>query len=404
MLTKSSQSVTYTATNLNKLRFTIRVISFFTLLFVATVSAVSANENLALNKTMTQVGSTMMQLFPLILNEEKFKQPKNQETIANDVNTIVRLLGGAEPHFKQRAQTNRISYSVLINHLHDAQQAISNGNPRFARSLLKDTVTVCTSCHMQDDQQSILFRSQNREAFANDYEYAEFSYLTRNYDSALRYYDRYINSPASLKPQTTVLSAARKILTIYTQVYNEPSGAISQFQQYLGKDDLPVFVKSSIQEWIKGLKELQSNGAAEVEEVTFSELEDYVHKYLGPLDNPGAAVVPTKKERVYHVWLQGLLYRFLQADPPEDQMPKLLYWLAINDRATHYSFYYSLADLYLKECMLSYTPHYYAKKCFEEYNEYITFSYSGSLGTNIPEDEQEELRRLRDIVYGKQDS
>jgi hypothetical protein len=367
----------------------------------AAVSAATPSRNLSVNKTMKQIGETMTELFPIILNETKFQKPDNEDKINKDVDKIVQLIQSAEPHFKRRSKTNQISYTVLVEHLTDARKAMTRGNTRYAQHILKDTVTVCTACHTQDRQQRTLFSGAKRNAFSNDFEYAEFNFLTRNYDLALQYYDRYITSQASLKPEAMLLSSARKILTIYTQIYNRPGDAVGQFEKYLQGERLTPFVKASVSEWIKGLKQLEANNATEVKDLTFSELEKYVHRYLGPLDNPGAAVVPTKKERVYHVWLQGLLYRYLFDDPPEEVMPKLLYWLAINDRATSYSFYYSLADLYLKECMLNHTSHYYAKKCFEEYNEYVVFSFSGSAGTDIPEDRQAELDRFRDIVYGR---
>ncbi|WP_455202270.1 hypothetical protein, partial [Kaarinaea lacus] len=71
----------------------------------------------------------------------------------------------------------------------------------------------------------------------------------------------------------------------------------------------------------------------------------------------------------------------------------------IIDRSINYSFYYSLADMYLKECMLQYTSHPYAKKCYEEYESYIVFSYSGSRGTDIPDDVAQELKALKVRVF-----
>ena len=63
-------------------------------------------------------------------------------------------------------------------------------------------------------------------------------------------------------------------------------------------------------------------------------------------------------------------------------------------------FFNSLADLYLQECMLIYTQDPYAKKCYQEYREYVEFSYSGSQGTDIPPDIQQELKKLHKKVYG----
>ncbi|KPJ92168.1 MAG: hypothetical protein AMJ53_09895 [Gammaproteobacteria bacterium SG8_11] len=363
-------------------------------------AAAKDNDQMALNATMTQIGNTITDLFPIFLNEISFNNPENEQTINDGVERIVSSIKTAEAHFNQRSKPSQISYDVLYENLQETQRAMQAGNKHYAQNLLIEVVSICTSCHTQDDKQRTLFRGKGRQAFTSDFEYAEFNFLTRNYEAAIEYYDRYLKSPYSLKPERIIFTSAKKLLTIYTQVLNEPGRGAAHFKKLLKSDYLTPLVEKNVKEWIKGLEELQANQASEVKEVTFEELDKYVHQYLGPLDSPGSAIVPTKKQKVYHLWLQGQLYRYFSSNPSVETVPLLLYWLSINDRATNYSFYYSLADLYLKECMLKHTQHYMAKQCFDEYNEYVTFSYSGSLGTEIPEEEQRELKRLRDLVYG----
>lgn len=362
--------------------------------------AEDSSKDLSLNTTMTQIGNTITDLFPLFLNEIAFDNPENEVFINESVQRIVTLIQSAGPHFEQRSKPTQISYEILYDNLLESQRAMEAGNKHYAQNLLTEVVSICTSCHTQDDKQRTLFRGKDRDAFASDFEYAEYNFLTRNYETAIQYYDRYLKSPYSMKPERIIFTSAKKLLTIYTQVLNEPGRGVTHFKKLVQADDLPPLVEKNAQEWIKGLEELQANQAAQVKAPTFEELEKYVHQYLGPLDAPGSAIVPTRKQKVYHLWLQGLLYRYFSSNPSQEAIPTLLYWLAINDRATNYSFYYSLADLYLKECMLKHTQSSMAKQCFDEYNEYIKFSYSGSLGTEIPEDVQLELKKLRSVVYG----
>jgi hypothetical protein len=339
-------------------------------------------------------------LFPIFLNEISFNNPENEKIISDGVDRIVSLIQKAGPHFTQRSKPSQISYDILYENVLETQRAMQVGNKHYAQNLLSEVVSICTSCHTQDDKQRTLFRGKGREAFTSDFEFAEFNFLTRNYEAAIVYYDRYLKSPYALKPERLIFTSAKKLLTTYVQVLNDPDRGVAHFRKLVKGGHLTPLVEKNAKEWIKGLEELQTNRASQVKDVTFDELDKYVHQYLGPLDSPGSAVVPTKKQKVYHLWLQGLLYRYFSSNPPPETVPLLLYWLSINDRATNYSFYYSMADLYLKECMLKYTQHYMAKQCFDEYNEYITFSYSGSLGTEIPEEERRELKQLRDIVYG----
>ncbi|MCG6970256.1 MAG: hypothetical protein LJE85_10860 [Gammaproteobacteria bacterium] len=362
--------------------------------------AADSDQTLRLNATMTQLGNTISGLFPVFLNEISFDNPENEKIIDEGIERIVSLIKTAGPHFNQRSKPSQISYDILAENLRETQRAIQAGNRHYAQNLLIEVVSICTSCHTQDDKQRTLFHGKRRDAFSSDFEYAEFNFLTRNYETAIDYYDRYLKSPYSLKPERVILTSVKKLLTIYAQVLNEPGRGAAHFNKLIQSGRLPPLVEKNVTEWIKGLEQLQADQASKVTDPSFEELDKYVHQYLGPLNSPGSAIVPTKKQKVYHLWLQGLLYRYFSSEPSPQTVPLLLYWLSINDRATNYSFYYSLADLYLKECMLKHTENYMAKQCFDEYNEYITFSYSGSLGTEIPEEEQRELKRLRDIVYG----
>ena len=379
----------------------MRAAALITIVMITTpAGAEDSSKDLSLNTTMTQIGNTITDLFPLFLNEIAFDNPENEAFINESVQRIVTLIQTAGPHFEQRSKPTQISYEILYENLLESQRAMEAGNRHYAQNLLNEVVSICTSCHTQDDKQRTLFRGKDRDAFASDFEYAEYNFLTRNYETAIHYYDRYLKSPYSMKPERIVFASAKKLLTIYTQVLNEPGRGVEHFKKLVQDEDLPPLVKKNAREWIAGLEELQANQASQVKSPTFEELEKYVHQYLGPLDAPGSAIVPTRKQKVYHLWLQGLLYRYFSSSPSRETIPTLLYWLAINDRATNYSFYYSLADLYLKECMLKHTQSSMAKQCFDEYNEYIKFSYSGSLGTDIPEDVQLELRKLRSAVYG----
>ena len=105
------------------------------------------------------------------------------------------------------------------------------------------------------------------------------------------------------------------------------------------------------------------------------------------------------------LWLRGLLHEYVQANPADPNMPQLLYWLAIVDRALDYNLYYSLSDLYLKECITRWPQTDTALQCYAEYERYVQFAYSGSAGEYIPAEVVDELARFRgilDAARGKQ--
>ncbi|MGD8595357.1 MAG: hypothetical protein PVF82_21195, partial [Gammaproteobacteria bacterium] len=153
-----------------------------------TLNAEEPDKQMRLNSTMTQIGNTITDLFPLFLNEISFNNPENEKLIDDGVERIVSLIKTAGPHFNQRSKPSQISYDILYENLQETQRAMQAGNKHYAQNLLTEVVSICTSCHTQDDKQRTLFHGKGRDAFTSDFEFAEFNYLTRNYEAAIVYY------------------------------------------------------------------------------------------------------------------------------------------------------------------------------------------------------------------------
>ena len=88
----------------------------------------------------------------------------------------------------------------------------------------------------------------------------------------------------------------------------------------------------------------------------------------------------------------------MSAYPETPLKPDILYWLSYGERRYHYQAMYSLPDLYLKQCVLEYPKNQVAKKCFAEYEEFITVAFTGSGGTHIPVDISNELKMMQNLV------
>jgi len=97
---------------------------------------------------------------------------------------------------------------------------------------------------------------------------------------------------------------------------------------------------------------------------------------------------------VQRVWLRGQLYHYLNDKPKPDEIPKILYWLAVADRSIAYNFYFSMTDLYLKHCVLKYPKHPYAPRCYHEYREYVAYNYTRN-GMPVPAGIKKEISEMQ---------
>ena len=101
---------------------------------------------------------------------------------------------------------------------------------------------------------------------------------------------------------------------------------------------------------------------------------------------------------VNYLRVSGILNEYLLTHPNTKVEPEILYWLAICDRSISNNFFFSLADMYLKECITRYPSAPIAKKCFTEYETQTTLGYTGSSGIHVPPEVKAELKRLKDLV------
>lgn len=372
----------------------MRALSLVLLAALSTAAAQdkSAAPPLTINETMAQIGEVMVGLFPLIVAKQELNAAQ-QATVREDVARLVELFRQASPAIQQRAETYQVSYQLVINYLEGVQRSLVNEDFDRGRAELYGLGPICASCHTQDTRLRTFFIGAGRARFPDDFSFAEFNYLTRNYDEAERYYDIYLSSP---QPQTEldIIQPLQRLVTIYTQIRNQPGRGAEKLKQYGAVKAHTDETKKQLQGWIDGMDTLAKSGLSSVTQPDIKALAGYVSRYVGDLDKPLPVHVAPEQE-VARVWLRGQLYRYLADRASPDQVPNLLYWLAVTDRAIGYDYYFSLPDLYLKDCVFNYAQSPLAQRCFAEFKEYVGYAYSGSSGEFVPPEVEAELEQMQ---------
>lgn len=367
-----------------------------TVLVSTLVSAAEPAAPASLNRIMSSIGTTMIDTYPLIVTQRELTVAEKRLLRAN-IKRLSELFESAEPFIRARSETYVVSYRFILEYLRETQRAIADKNLDYARSRLYGLGSICTSCHTQDTKLRTLFTGAGRERFPNDAAYAEFNFLTRNYDEAEKYFERDLRS-GNTKTEYDVIRPLQRLIVIYTQIKNQPGAGADVLSKFV---DLPAHTdatRGELKGWIAGLRVLESRGADKVTAPAFAEIETRVRDILGPLDQPLSVIRVAPDQEIQRLWLSGILYHYLNRKPPTDEIPKLLYWLAVNDRVVGYSYYFSLADLYLKECVYNHAQHPYAQRCYAEFKEYVNFIYSGSGGTYIPPELTQEMRKMKEAI------
>ena len=369
------------------------LIAFAGSMFIASTTYASpATQQENLNQIMTRIGKTMVDIYPLVVAKRSLKQTEIN-IIENALASLSKLFTAAKPFIKQKSDGYQVSYEFVSEYLEVVKSVLASQHIDNARSHLYALGEICTTCHTQDTTLRTLFSGTAREQFDTDYAYAEFNYMTRHYTEAVKYYEKHLASPGK-KTEIEIIQPLQRIITIYTQVNNKPAEGIALLKKYLKLKDHTMDTEIQLENWIRGLEQLNSSVLTNDKAITFDALKTYTEKYLGELDKLNIEIYSNAKQEVQRVWLRGQLYHYLNGKPAADEIPMILYWLSVADRSIAYNFYFSMTDLYLKQCVMKYSKHPYAHRCYREFREYVDYTYTRS-GDPIPEGIKKELRELK---------
>jgi hypothetical protein len=291
----------------------------------------------------------------------------------------------------------RPSLDTMNSHLVDTINSVQNDNFAFAQKRLNALTSLCVSCHSQLSAHGTAnafgdaINKARREDFESDYAFGNYLYLVRRFDDSEIYLNLAIEKSLKESRSHELYSSLRRVISIHTKIsfnYVKANDFVNKYKKDLR---LPILAKTTLESWSKSLVPWKKFDSSKVDSI-----EQFIKTHLNPLeelkeqtggDNDIALLIAS-----------GVLSKYLNDHPQTPNAPLILYWLAIAERRLSSTYFFTLSDLYLKDCVRLYPKTSLAKKCYALYEENIQFGYSGSGGTDIPSDEKRELARMRALL------
>ncbi len=365
-------------------------------------------EEIVVAKTvMNNVYDSFVKIIPYVYADKNaadlFKETANQKELIKNLTEISHAFQGAKHVEFFQKPGFRPSLETINTHLDETINSIKSQNFVFAQSRLKAVTALCVSCHSalpESISQNAFGDALNKEKrgkFESDFAYANYLYLVRRFSEADFYFELTIKSAlekadAHMMPEHELSASLRRILSIYTKITFNPDKAEAVLKKYVDHKNMPKALKGTMEDWLKNLGEWKKFDPRKVKSVT-----SFVDKYLVPLEAKRDLLATGQKD-VTLLISAGVLSKYLTDHPRGKMTPEILYWLSIAERRLSTSYFFSLSDLYLKDCITLYPKSAWAKKCYQEYEDNITFGFSGSKGTDIPSEEKKELERLKKVL------
>ncbi len=351
---------------------------------------------------MNQLMEQVFILKPLIASEARFNDPANAAEISAALGTMVALSKQVN-HEERIKQTGfQMSGAILTEQLEDVETIFDIGNKNYALMSLKSTLGACMACHTQLPAVSTQFTTENQSrVLADPFEEAEFLFLIRNFDAAMSLYQQVIQGYPLNQVQSRDLEIALyRQIYYYVRVARDMNGLSNALRSNRENQQLPVRLQNQLKGLIATVDAVKTENYPYFTDAQGADLQRYAQAQLiedtgggVSLDSPGKMIALLK--------LSSVLYQYLDENPQTSLKPEILYWLSFGERRYFYPSLHSLPSLYLKQCVLDYPQSAVAKQCFAEYENIITLLFTGSGGTNIPDDMTAELSMMRSLVGGR---
>lgn len=365
------------------------------LLALGCIASVHAEVKDVMDQLMEQV----FILKPYIASEASFSDPAHAAQISAALKNMATLSQQVNHEARIKNTGFQVPGHILTEQLEDVETVFRTGNKEYALGNLRSTLGVCMSCHTQLPAVSTRFTTLNQtQVLANPAEEADFLFLIRNFDAAMRMYAGVIDGyPLNNAEPDDLERAVSREIFYYVRVARDMKGLSAALQRNSENPQLPPRLQNQIKGLLAAVEAVKDQGYPHFTAAQDAQLRDYAQAQLSGelrgelgLDSPENVIAALK--------LSSVLYQYLNENPDTPLKPDIFYWLSFGERRYLYQSMYSFPDLYLKQCVLDYPQNPVAKKCFDEYEELITFAFTGSGGTHMPDDVAQELDMMRTLV------
>ncbi len=382
-------------------KFTIIVINLILIASLNLNAQTKVKEN-NIQPTMHKIFNNMQELFPYMTDEEKFIDPKNDKFIGDKLKESAQLIKNAKHTKELNSPTLKISRDVLESHFAEIDRIFRMGNKSFARWQLNSTVPLCMNCHTQSPSTSRHWDlAELTRSSTSTFGKAELLFMGRDFDAALKMYNEIIRGyPANKARIMDVEKSFERKVVIFSRVRRDFKEGMKSLENDIKENkNLPEYLIKNVNAWVALFRIQLREGFPDPLKSDDATIKKYVNNEIK--NNLWDDMIDASNPRlVKNLTVSGVLYEYLNTHPNTKIKPDILYWLATIDKQLQDTLFYSLSDLYLKQCMSEFSSHPTAKKCFEQYKLNMILSYSGSSGTHLPGDIKKDLKDWSIRIFG----
>jgi hypothetical protein len=351
---------------------------------------VSAEE---VQSSMQKLLQPLQTLQPFLADEDKFTDSDNADIIEEQILALRKdfhTIESIPSRYKSQPgfQENIHNVAELLD---DTSRRFKEGRTEYAWWRLQRLPTDCFSCHATYKVTSHYSNAAVIDESLSPLEKARFLLATRQFAEAKTTLIQALKDPAYRLYDDQIL---RSILLVETRISKNPKESEALFTSLSETPGLPLDDKHTAQRWSKGLQAWsKSPPVPESARLTTGER----------LITTGASRgIDFQQDDVALLRGTALVHDALESGKlSEPQRRKALYLLGY--AYTHLSQFFTegWGELYLEKCIEEFPNTQEAKWAYNIYSDKVVDDFTGSGGSNIPDELKLHLEDLRKKAYGE---
>ncbi len=334
-----------------------------------------------------------------LVSESQFFDKSNEGKITATLGNLSAHLAGMKKDKKlfQDDLALRANLQMIEGHVGQASEFFRENNKHFARYMLQSSLQMCISCHSRGSSSTELFLD-SQVSGASEMEQAEFYFATRQFSKAKKTFEALAQGfPGNKIGASGLRRVLLNLAVLHTRVEPNPTGAAAFFEKISGAKEIPQFMQQDLLAWVKDLKTWQKEkpmaaGASD------SELLVAAKKLLKSDDME----LMGDFERRFHIRrlrASVYLHKLLETPGVSPAKGEALYLLGLIYNRINHNLFFRFDDMYLRTCIQEFKKTKIARDCYVALERITLDGFTGSAGTNLPQDVEVELFQLKRLAY-----
>jgi hypothetical protein len=346
---------------------------------------------------MDAIFASLTKVLPISLDGEAFEKESNRAQVSAALKELSDNAGVLEAHGRSKDKSFEFVAKSMANDARDIWRWYSRGSWGEARYLLHNLTENCISCHAK---LPATVKFPPAEAFFRNAEIAKLPAIeraqllmaTRQFDAAIQVYEELIRSPQTRPAELVMMDAFTDYLKLCIRVKEDMKRPIPVLEFMANRKDLPHFVDLQLSDWISSLRSFAQRPPVKGSDLVIGR----------------SLITAAQKRMEFKVDRSGLvdyivaskyLNRFVAShDKPSAQLAEAYWLLGITESMIGRSYWLSQTEFYLETAVRMAPKASFAKKAYALLEEQAVMEYSGSSGTNIPDDVQRMLDELKELI------